>query len=192
MAGVGGARLVCLSMTAGGAAIKARGCPPICFANRFPPRPLARRGAMLRGPDSHAATRLVGDVLDEEDVERWRQIMAHVSQVAAADRVLDALIAGLEIEFGRCAGTGLAARFIAAEEADFLWDARREERWLGAYESVEDDGFELDRVAIVGRMNGRWFVAQMIVDGDGHAHGMLGRRDFRSEKAARKGFADAH
>ena len=118
--------------------------------------------------------------------------MANVSQVEAADQVLDALVAGLEIEFGRGAGGALAARFIAAEESDFLWDARQEERWLGAYESVEDDGFELDRVAIVGRMNGHWFVARMIVDGDGQAHGMLGRRDFRSEKAARKAFADAH
>lgn len=119
--------------------------------------------------------------------------MAYHSQIeAASDRVTETLIAGLEIEFGKGAGAALAERFLAAEESDFLWDARAEERWLGAYESAENDDFELDRVAIIGRLSGRWFVAQIIVDGDGHAHGMLGRRDFTSAKAARKAYADAH
>lgn len=117
--------------------------------------------------------------------------MTYVSKIEASDRVTEALIAGLEIEFGRGAGAALAERFLAAEEADFCWDARVGERWIGAYESVEDDGFELDRVAILGRLKGRWFVAQMIVDGDGCAHGMLGKREFGSERAARKALADA-
>ena len=42
------ARLDSPSMTGGEAAIKARGCPPICCANRFPPRPL--RGASADAP----------------------------------------------------------------------------------------------------------------------------------------------
>ena len=116
--------------------------------------------------------------------------MTYVAKTEAADRVTAALIAGLEIEFGRGAGAALAERFLAAEEADFCWDARVEERWIGAYESVGDDGFELDRVAIVGRLKGRWFVAQMIVDGEGCAHGMIGKREFRSARAARKALAD--
>jgi len=41
-------------MAAGGAAIKARGCPPICCANRFPPRPL--RGACACAPAALTAT----------------------------------------------------------------------------------------------------------------------------------------
>lgn len=118
--------------------------------------------------------------------------MTYVAKIEASDRVTGALIEGLEIEFGRGAGAALAERFLAAEEADFCWDARVEERWLGAYESVEDDGFELDRVAIGGLLSGRWFVAQMIVDGDGCAHGMLGKREFGSERPARKALADAH
>ena len=101
-----------------------------------------------------------------------------------------ALVAGLELEFGRGAAEVLAARFIAAEEADFVWDARCEERWLGCYEAQEDDGFELDRVAIVGRFEGRWFVAVCIVDGDGMAHGMLGKRTFGTRKAALAALAD--
>ncbi len=114
--------------------------------------------------------------------------------VAAAketDRVMAALVSGLEMEFGRGAGAALAHRFLEAEEADFLWDTRVQERWIGAYASLDEDEFELDRVAIIGRLDGRWFVAVMIVDGDGNAHGMMGKRIFGREQAARAAFASA-
>ena len=111
---------------------------------------------------------------------------------AASDRVIAALVAGLEIEFGRGAGEALAQRFLEAEESDFLWEARQSERWLGAYESIDDDDVELDRVAILGRLDGRWFVAVSIVDGDGNAQGLMGRRSFRSECQAREAFAATH
>ncbi|MCA1197910.1 hypothetical protein K9B35_08025 [Sphingomonas sp. R647] len=111
---------------------------------------------------------------------------------AASDRVVATLVAGLEIEFGRGAGEALATRFLEAEESDFLWDARMSERWLGAYENIDDENFELDRVAITGRLDGRWFVAVSIVDGDGSAQGLMGRRDFRSERQAREAFAATH
>ena len=115
--------------------------------------------------------------------------MTMVQPIAvAADRVMDALIAGLELEFGRGAAEALAARFIAAEESDFCWDARVEERWLGAYAAAPEDDFELDRVAILGRLDGRWFVAAMIVDGDEMAHGMMGKRCFGSRKAAQSAY----
>ena len=109
-----------------------------------------------------------------------------------SDRVMATLVAGLEIEFGHGAGEALAQRFLEAEESDFMWDARVSERWLGTYESNDDEDFELDRVAIMGRLDGRWFVAVSIVDGDGVPHGLMGRRTFRSAKAAREAFADAH
>ena len=110
----------------------------------------------------------------------------------AADRVMAALVAGLELEFGRGAAEALAARFVAAEESDFTWDARRQERWLGRYQSLEEDGPELDRVGIIGRLEGRWFVAVSIVDGDGQAQGMIGRRSFSRAREARKAFAKLH
>jgi hypothetical protein len=103
----------------------------------------------------------------------------------ASDRVMAALVSGLELEFGRGAGEELARRFLAAEEADFHWDARVEERWLGAYESSEDEEFELDRIAICGRLDGKWFCSTMLVDGDGQAYGMMGCRLFRSLVRAR-------
>src|SRR3546814_3199426 len=71
----------------------------------------------------------------------------------AAGRGMAALVSGLEIEFGRGAGEALAQRFLEAEEIDFHWDAREQERWIGTYESAGDEDFELDRVAIVGRLD---------------------------------------
>lgn len=109
----------------------------------------------------------------------------------AAERVMATLIAGLEIEFGHDVGEALAQRFLEAEEVDFLWEARIEERWIGGYESIGDDDFELDRVRILGRLDDHWFVAVMIVDGEGNAHGMMGRRVFPTGSRARKAFVDA-
>ena len=111
---------------------------------------------------------------------------------AGTDRVMVALIAGLELEFGRDAGAALAARFLAAEGPDFHWDARVSERWLGAYESVSEEELELDRVAVCGRLDGAWFTATCIVDGEGQAHGMIGCRTFGTERQARRAFAHVH
>ena len=120
----------------------------------------------------------------------------HVQQISQpADRIMAALVAGLELEFGRCAGEALAHRFLAAEECDFAWDARGQERWLGCYDARgtddDDDDILLDRVAIFGRLDGKRFVATMIVDGEGQAHAMLGKREFASENEAREAFLAA-
>lgn len=109
----------------------------------------------------------------------------------ASDRVLSALVSGLEIEFGRGAGAALAQRFLDAEEVDFHWDARVQERWIGAFERIDAEEIELDRIAIMGRLDGTYFVAMMIVDGDGNAQGMIGRRMFESDSEARAAFAIA-
>ena len=119
--------------------------------------------------------------------------MAQLQSIStASDRVMAALVAGLQIEFGRGVGEALAHRFLEAEESDFHWDARVEERWISRYESDGDDDFELDRIEILGMLDGKWFVAMMIVDGDGNAHGMLGYRSFASERTARKAYRAAH
>lgn len=110
----------------------------------------------------------------------------------ASDRVLETLKAGLEIEFGRGAGEALAHRFLEAEEVDFRWDARIEERWIGAYESADGEQNELDRIAICGRFEGKWFCATMLVDGDGEAHGMTGCRMFGSRARAQDAMLHAH
>lgn len=113
------------------------------------------------------------------------------SGAGAADRITAALISGLEIEFGHGVGAALAHRFLEAEETDFLWDARVQERWIGTYESLENDDIDLDRVRIIGRLEGHWFVAVMIVDGDGSPQGVMGKRTFDRRKQALAAFADA-
>jgi hypothetical protein len=109
----------------------------------------------------------------------------------ASDRVLATLIAGIELEFGRGAGEALAQRFLEAEESDFLWEARVAERWLGSYESVEDDDFDLERIAICGWSDGRWFVAVMLIDGEGLPHGTMGKRVCSDLDAAQQAMRDA-
>ena len=109
----------------------------------------------------------------------------------ASDRVMAALVSGLEIEFGHGVGEALAHRFLEAEETDFLWDVRVQERWIGAYEGIDDEEIDLDRVRIFGRLDGKWFVSVMIVDGDGNPHGLMGKREFVRRKQALAAFADA-
>lgn len=94
----------------------------------------------------------------------------------SSDRVMATLSAGLAMEFGSIAGEALAQRFLAAERPEFHWDARLQERWIGRFEATVDDDFELDRVAIFGHLDGVWFAAVCIVDGDGNAHGMSAYR----------------
>jgi hypothetical protein len=153
-----------------------------------PPPPLSRRFAALTTAAPPACSKLfsnLGTAFEEV-------IMSQFSSISeASDRVMAKLISGLEIEFGSRAAEGLAQHFLDAEEVDFHWDARILERWLGAYEAQDDDDLELDRVAVMGFLDGRWFVATCIVDGDGNAHGMLGCREFSNESAARKAFSDA-
>ena len=95
----------------------------------------------------------------------------------------ETLVRGLEAEFGHGAGLGLAQRFLDAEECDFLWEARSEERWLGAWEGEEESG-DLDCIAIMGKLGTAWFVARLIVDGNGRAVGLIARRDVASEMEA--------
>ena len=116
-------------------------------------------------------------------------MMQHIG--TASDRVMAALVAGLELEFGRGAGEGLAQRFLDAEEVDFLCDARVRERWTGGCRDGIDDDFELDRIAILARLDRKWIVATLVVDGDGNPHGLLGRRDFKRRGGAERAFADA-
>lgn len=126
-----------------------------------------------------------------EEVKK-EQVMSMIQSMGeASDRVMAALVAGLEIEFGHGAGEALAHRFLEAEEVDFHWDARVQERWIGTYERDDEDDFELDRVAIFGRLDGKWFAAVMIVDGEGNAHGMMGKRAFGRESEACAAYARA-
>lgn len=114
--------------------------------------------------------------------------MISILQLAAHD-AYPALIAGLEAQFGRAGSVEIAARYIDAELADFHWQSRIIERYLGCYASATGDaeaaGVELDRVAILGRLRGTWFVAICIVDGEGGLHDLFDLRLMPDAQAAR-------
>src|SRR3546814_20362283 len=103
-----------------------------------------------------------------------------------------ARVGGLERECGRGSGKELAGRCVEAGGVDCGWEARVEERWLGCYDSIDDEDVELDRIVCLGRLDGKWFCATMLVDGDGRAHGMMGCRQFRSLVLARDAMLHAH
>ncbi len=86
----------------------------------------------------------------------------------------------------QAAATGqiAACTFGDFDDVDLHWAARREERYLGLYESLDEDDGELARVAILGRIEGQWFVATCLVDGEGGIQDLIGRRPFGSYQAA--------
>ncbi|WP_314715859.1 hypothetical protein [Sphingobium yanoikuyae] len=79
-------------------------------------------------------------------------------------------------------GTGEVA------EEDSLWEARIAERWLGAFEGEVEAGEEWDLVAILGQVEGGWFAARMLVDGEGAPRQVAGRRNLQSKWAALRAF----
>jgi hypothetical protein len=167
------------SMTGGETALKARGCPPICCANRFPPRPLAR----------HGTCRPVALTAAPPPVRRITFSTQTIGM--ASERVLYCLATDRGIADRGYFGEVIDRHILAAEEADFNWDARLSERWLGQYFHADDDVIELDRVAIVGRIDGRWFAATSIIDGDGMPHGITNRLTFDTRDEAERAFKHA-
>ena len=119
--------------------------------------------------------------------------MISILQVETRD-AYPALLAGLEAEFGREGSVEIAAHFLQAELADFHWQSRMVERHLGRYEGeidADDEGLELERIAILGVLEGAWFVATCIVDGDGAVHDLQALKLLQSAWDAQEAFARA-
>ena len=117
--------------------------------------------------------------------------MFHSAIGIAANRTFERLVAGLEIEFGQAAAEGLARQFIEAEDGDFAWEARHAQRWLGCYESLDNGDAFLDRMAVMGRMGDRYYVAILIVDEGDRVQAMLGKREFAMQAEALEAYATA-
>ena len=100
----------------------------------------------------------------------------------------DALVEGLRAEFGAI----LADRILESEAADYLWEARVKERYLGQHVDVgfgdDEDERELARVAIVSFLGGVWRAASCLVDGEGMAVDLLWKRSFDSRQGAEAAF----
>ena len=117
--------------------------------------------------------------------------MAQIMNLNAANDGFEALVLGLELEFGHGDVGNVAAQFIDAEAADFYWTARMCERHLRAYQAFDGEDFDLDCIVVFGVLAGRWFVVTCIVDGDGAVHFMTKCRHFGGEDQARRAFDDA-
>ena len=100
--------------------------------------------------------------------------------------------AALQSEFGAV----LASRILESEAADFHWQARVRERYLGQYLDTVfgsgDANEELSRVAILSRIDGYEHVGVCLVDGDGEVAELLWLRSYSEHADAEHAFAHAH
>lgn len=101
----------------------------------------------------------------------------------------NAQLEALKVQFGAI----VASRILEAEAADFHWQARVRERYVGLH--PDDDfgsGEELSRIAIVSDLNGHWHAGVCLVDGDGEVEQLLWLRTFSSFEEALSTFDRAH
>jgi hypothetical protein len=100
----------------------------------------------------------------------------------------EAIVDALRAEFGAI----LAERILEAEAAEFLWDARVKERYLGQHFDVElsidEDEIELARIAILSSLGGRWHVGSCLVDDDGRPVDLLWKQTFDHQDEAKAAF----
>lgn len=105
------------------------------------------------------------------------------------------LVEGLQMEFGSVDVGTLARQILDAERADFHWNARIEERYLGQHLTLDvgddDDAGELARIAILTVLGGRWHAGICLVDGDGCATDLLWLRSFARREDAAEAFGRA-
>ena len=105
------------------------------------------------------------------------------------------LVRELQAEFRHGDVGVLADRIVESEAADFYWEARICERYLGQHFGFDDGadnaGEELARVAFMSFFGRRWHVGACLVDGEGRAVGLLWRRGFGSASEVERAFARA-
>jgi hypothetical protein len=103
----------------------------------------------------------------------------------------EALVDALRAELGGV----LAERVIEAEAADFLWESRLRERYLGQHiAAVRDDSGsseEVSRIAFLSFLDGRWHAGICLVDGEGEAADLLWKRTFQGFEEALNAFVGA-
>ena len=113
--------------------------------------------------------------------------MISMNPIGRCDARIDALRAEL--------GGGLADRILEAEAADFLWESRVREHYLGQYiEAVSGDESmieDVSRVAVLSFLDGVWHAGIGLIDGEGAAVDLLWKRSFDSRAEAQYAFIHA-
>jgi hypothetical protein len=101
----------------------------------------------------------------------------------------NAQLEALKAQFGAI----VASRILEAEAADFHWQARVRERYVGQYlDDVFGHGEELSRIAILSDLDGHWHAGVCLVDSDGEVEELLWLRTFLQREEAEATFARAH
>ena len=112
--------------------------------------------------------------------------MVSTVQMRRCDVLVDALKAEL--------GGVLASRIIEAEAADFLWESRVRERYLGthldAHFEDERSSEDVSRIAFLSVLDGRWHAGICLVDGEGGAIELLWKLPFESREQAEIAFVE--
>ena len=100
----------------------------------------------------------------------------------------EALVDALRAELGGV----LAERVIEEEAADFLWESRLRERYLGQHvDAIPDDesmSRDVSRMAFLSFLDGCWHAGICLVDGEGAALELLWNRKFRCSEEAEIAF----
>lgn len=103
----------------------------------------------------------------------------------------EALVDALRAELGGV----LAERVIEAEAAEFLWESRVRERYLGqhvdAFDHDELWSEDVSRIAFLSFLDGRWHAGICLVDGEGAAIELLWKRTFQCCEEAETAFVEA-
>jgi hypothetical protein len=103
----------------------------------------------------------------------------------------EALVDALRAELGGV----LAERVIEVEAADFLWESRVRERYLGRHVDAiledEQSSEDVSRIAFLSFLDGCWHAGICLVDGEGSATDLLWKRTFGSSKEAEIAFVEA-
>lgn len=116
--------------------------------------------------------------------------MSFQSAFASAPVLLcNAQLEALKVQLGAV----IASRILEAEAADFHWEARVRERYLGLH--LDDDigaGEDLSRIAILSDLGGQWHAGVCLVDGEGCVETLLWLRSFPGLEDAEMTFDRAH
>ncbi len=103
----------------------------------------------------------------------------------------ETLVDALRAELGGI----VAERVIEAEAADFLWESRLRERYLGQhFDAVGDDygsSEDVSRIAFLSFLDGCWHAGICVVDGEGAAIELLWKRTFQGREEAEIEFFEA-
>lgn len=111
-----------------------------------------------------------------------------MTTISAISNGCEAKVEALRAELGAV----LAARILEAEAADFLWDARVKERYLGQHIDVgfgsDEDETELSRIAILSFLGGSWHAGCCLVDGEGSPVDLLWKQSLIGREEAEAAF----